>query len=322
MTTQPVTSAFNPNEARDPTGKWTAGGGSAQARALEAQRKTTAPKAAAPGKVLVHKPYHSPGGGGGGGAGGGGGKAGAKKAAAAKKATIKKAAAAKKTAARAAAAQQTKALRARVAQTEAAWRAQEKAKHQQFMDAYQQSALEEQQRLAMWQQSIANMPAGMASGARKAAAARHAEWLAAHRAAYSGEQRRHIAATAKITKAVAALNAQRDAQITLTKANRDQAIARLNAQATAAVNAIKASVALTADATAHTRTPDALARYWLHGPGAAKIRWGEGNDWYRCVAQLGKYVHNPNVVKGQCNSLHKLAIGLWPATHDKILHGG
>jgi hypothetical protein len=87
-------------------------------------------------------------------------------------------------------------------------------------------------------------------------------------------------------------------------------------------NVQPAVAAVIADAVAHTRTPRALEDYWVRGPGAAKIRWGTGNDWYRCVAQLSKYVHNPYVVKGQCNSLHKIATGLWPATHDKILHGG
>jgi 8-oxo-dGTP pyrophosphatase MutT (NUDIX family) len=80
--------------------------------------------------------------------------------------------------------------------------------------------------------------------------------------------------------------------------------------------------AVVADAVAHTRTPRQLEDYWVRGEGAAKIRWGAARDWYRCVEQLAKYVHNPYVVKGQCNSLHKIATGLWPATHDKILHGG
>jgi hypothetical protein len=79
---------------------------------------------------------------------------------------------------------------------------------------------------------------------------------------------------------------------------------------------------LLAAAPPHTATPNALREYWVHGKGAAKIRWGTNNDWRRCVEQLAKYVHNPYVVKGQCNELHKLATGLWPATHAKLLRGG
>ena len=82
------------------------------------------------------------------------------------------------------------------------------------------------------------------------------------------------------------------------------------------------SATVAAGAPPHTATPNALREYWVHGKGAAKIRWGAGSDWYRCVKQLAKYVHNPYMVNGQCNELHKLATGLWPSTHDKLLRGG
>jgi hypothetical protein len=56
-----------------------------------------------------------------------------------------------------------------------------------------------------------------------------------------------------------------------------------------------------------------LMDYWVHGEGAAKIRWGEPNDWYRCVAHLGKYVRDP---KGLCTIYHHHALGVWPGQED------
>lgn len=52
-----------------------------------------------------------------------------------------------------------------------------------------------------------------------------------------------------------------------------------------------------------------LRAYWTSGPGAAKIRWGAGGDFDRCVARLGKYVSDP---KGLCNEYHQLAVGAPP----------
>ena len=63
-----------------------------------------------------------------------------------------------------------------------------------------------------------------------------------------------------------------------------------------------------------------LRRYWVYGKGAAKIRWGEGGDWSRCVRHLGKYM-GPRA-KGYCNLRHKDALHIYPATHAKILRGG
>jgi 2'-5' RNA ligase len=54
---------------------------------------------------------------------------------------------------------------------------------------------------------------------------------------------------------------------------------------------------------------DKLRAYWVHGEGAAKIRWGEKNDFYRCVKQLRKYVTDP---KGLCNTYHREALGVAP----------
>ena len=56
--------------------------------------------------------------------------------------------------------------------------------------------------------------------------------------------------------------------------------------------------------------PPALARYWLAGKGAAKIRWGLPRDFYRCVRNLRKYF--PKNPEGLCNILHQKALGAPP----------
>jgi DNA-binding ferritin-like protein len=56
-----------------------------------------------------------------------------------------------------------------------------------------------------------------------------------------------------------------------------------------------------------------LRRYWTVGEGGAKIRWGTGGDWTRCVRQLSKYM-GPRA-KGYCALRHKEMTGLW--TGDK-----
>jgi hypothetical protein len=54
---------------------------------------------------------------------------------------------------------------------------------------------------------------------------------------------------------------------------------------------------------------DKLREYWVHGRGASKIRWGEKNDFYRCVKQLRRFVADP---KGLCNTYHREALGVAP----------
>lgn len=56
-----------------------------------------------------------------------------------------------------------------------------------------------------------------------------------------------------------------------------------------------------------------LRRYWTVGKGAAKIRWGTGGDWTRCVRHLSKYMGPRS--KGYCALRHKEVTGLW--TGDK-----
>jgi hypothetical protein len=56
-----------------------------------------------------------------------------------------------------------------------------------------------------------------------------------------------------------------------------------------------------------------LRRYWVHGEGAAKIRWGTQGDWARCVRHLEKYLGER--AKGYCQLRHKEAMGIYTATH-------
>ncbi len=60
---------------------------------------------------------------------------------------------------------------------------------------------------------------------------------------------------------------------------------------------------------------ETLRRYWTHGKGAAKIRWGTKGDWSRCVRHLAKYL-GPRA-KGYCQLRHKEALGIYTATHAK-----
>lgn len=48
--------------------------------------------------------------------------------------------------------------------------------------------------------------------------------------------------------------------------------------------------------------PAQLQRYWIAGPGAAKIRWGTPGAWRRCHRELSKYM-GPIKAKGACTNL-------------------
>ena len=65
-----------------------------------------------------------------------------------------------------------------------------------------------------------------------------------------------------------------------------------------------------------------LKAYWTKGAGAAKIRWGEGGDFDRCVRLVGEETAGKGLdVKGYCANLHHDALGIWPATHAKQIKG-
>lgn len=62
-----------------------------------------------------------------------------------------------------------------------------------------------------------------------------------------------------------------------------------------------------------------LRTYWERGAGAAKIRWGTGGDFNRCVRHLRKYVRDP---KGYCALRHIAATGMTTSQHARALRGG
>lgn len=61
-----------------------------------------------------------------------------------------------------------------------------------------------------------------------------------------------------------------------------------------------------------------LREYWTREghPGPTqyaleqKIRWGEQDDWYRCVDQLTPYIGEG--AKGYCTLRHHEVLGVWP----------
>jgi hypothetical protein len=57
-----------------------------------------------------------------------------------------------------------------------------------------------------------------------------------------------------------------------------------------------------------------LRRYWTVGEGGAKIRWGTGGDWRRCVRHLSKYLGVR--AKGYCSLRHREVTGMW--TGDQL----
>lgn len=60
-----------------------------------------------------------------------------------------------------------------------------------------------------------------------------------------------------------------------------------------------------------------LHNYWVRGEGAAKIRWGEPNDFYRCRTEVGEEIGESSPEKLRfinqiCAQWHKDALGVWP----------
>jgi hypothetical protein len=58
-----------------------------------------------------------------------------------------------------------------------------------------------------------------------------------------------------------------------------------------------------------------LVEYWVHGEGAAKVKWGVTGSMKRCIRHLRKHVGVR--AGGLCAEYHKLATGEWPTTHGK-----
>lgn len=57
-----------------------------------------------------------------------------------------------------------------------------------------------------------------------------------------------------------------------------------------------------------------LTEYWVHGAGAAKVRWGVTGSMNRCIRHLRDKVREPG---GLCAEYHRLATGEWPTEHGK-----
>lgn len=60
-----------------------------------------------------------------------------------------------------------------------------------------------------------------------------------------------------------------------------------------------------------------LREYWTKGKGAAKIRWGTGGDFDRCVRHMRKHVGTR--AEGLCNIYHRAAVGSAPGKGHKAL---
>lgn len=75
--------------------------------------------------------------------------------------------------------------------------------------------------------------------------------------------------------------------------------------------------------------PPALRKWALVGAGAAKIRWGAGGDYNRCVATFEQVQSKhpdagltSEIIHGMCGNLHEQALGISTAEHTKLLAGG
>lgn len=86
---------------------------------------------------------------------------------------------------------------------------------------------------------------------------------------------------------------------------------------------VKAGAPKVADTPQEQAAVARLKEWYVHGGGAAKIRWGQKGDFSRCVRIAGKHMR-PDQAKGFCNLRHKDALGYYPATHakmDRAKHG-
>lgn len=68
----------------------------------------------------------------------------------------------------------------------------------------------------------------------------------------------------------------------------------------------------------HGDMPTPLRDWALHGAGAAEIGWGAPDDYYRCLAVMGRHV-DPKMLHGLCGNLHEEATGMSTAEHTKLL---
>jgi hypothetical protein len=92
--------------------------------------------------------------------------------------------------------------------------------------------------------------------------------------------------------------------------NPDQAFMVLWGPSQDLMSFIESSITAAGGADRNRGNAEELRRYWTRGKGAAKIRWGTGGDWTRCVRQLSKYLGTR--AKGYCALRHKEMNGVWP----------
>ena len=64
--------------------------------------------------------------------------------------------------------------------------------------------------------------------------------------------------------------------------------------------------------------PPQLVRYWTKGEGAARIRWGQPHDFDRCVRELRSEGVDEKYLKGECNKLHRIALGVAPGQEHSL----
>lgn len=73
----------------------------------------------------------------------------------------------------------------------------------------------------------------------------------------------------------------------------------------------------------HPGSAERLHEYWVHGEGAARIRWGTPGDFDRCTRQLEEHAHfTPEQAHGYCNLAHHAATGMYPSQHAELIHKG
>lgn len=73
----------------------------------------------------------------------------------------------------------------------------------------------------------------------------------------------------------------------------------------------KAGLPGVADTPSDERNVRRLKRWYTHGEGAIKIRWGQDGDFLRCVRIASEHM-DPERAKGFCANRHKEALGVWP----------
>jgi hypothetical protein len=76
----------------------------------------------------------------------------------------------------------------------------------------------------------------------------------------------------------------------------------------------KAGVPGVADTPSDLAAVERLRKSWSHGTMAAKIGWGTGGDFDRCVTLATEHMGSEDA-KGWCNLRHKDALGFYPAEH-------